>query len=44
VQQLCDLERKALIEKGIMMLSECWKKCIDSRGEYVEHWHVQVSV
>ncbi|PNF16098.1 hypothetical protein B7P43_G03293 [Cryptotermes secundus] len=23
-------------EKGIRMLPECWKKCVDSRGEYVE--------
>jgi hypothetical protein len=26
------------------MLPERWKKCVDSRGEYVEDWHVQVSV
>jgi hypothetical protein len=26
------------------MLPECWKKCVDSGGEYVEDWHVQVTV
>jgi hypothetical protein len=26
------------------VLPERWKKCVDSRGEYVEDWHVQVSV
>jgi hypothetical protein len=26
------------------MLPERWKKCLDSGGEYVEDWHVQVSV
>jgi hypothetical protein len=26
------------------MLPERWKKCVDSGGEYVEDWHVQVSV
>jgi hypothetical protein len=24
------------------MLRERWKKCVDSGGEYVEDWHVQV--
>jgi len=27
---------QAFFEKGIRMLPECWKKCDDSRGEYVE--------
>ena len=31
-------------EKGIRVLPERWKKCVDSGGEYVEDWHVQVSV
>jgi hypothetical protein len=35
---------QAFFEKGIRMLPERWKKCVDSGGEYVEDWHVQVSV
>ena len=31
-------------EKGIRMLPERWKKCVGPGGEYVEAWHVQVSV
>jgi hypothetical protein len=27
---------QAFFEKGIRMLPERWKKCVDSRGEYVE--------
>ncbi|PNF16226.1 hypothetical protein B7P43_G15299 [Cryptotermes secundus] len=27
---------QAFFEKGIRMLPECWKKCVDARGEYVE--------
>jgi hypothetical protein len=26
------------------MLPERWEKCVDFGGEYVEDWHVQVSV
>ena len=35
---------QAFFEKGIRMLPEGWKKCVDSGGEYVEDLHVQVSV
>ena len=35
---------QAFFEKGIRMLPKCWKKCVDFGGEYVEDWHVQVSV
>jgi hypothetical protein len=27
---------QAFFEKGIRMLPELWKKCVDSGGEYVE--------
>ncbi|PNF39838.1 hypothetical protein B7P43_G02822 [Cryptotermes secundus] len=27
---------QAFFKKGIRMLPECWKKCVDSGGEYVE--------
>jgi hypothetical protein len=27
---------QSFFEKGIRMLPECWKKCVDSGGEYIE--------
>ncbi|PNF28417.1 hypothetical protein B7P43_G16200 [Cryptotermes secundus] len=27
---------QAFFKKGIRMLPQCWKKCVDSRGEYIE--------
>jgi hypothetical protein len=30
------LPSKVFFEKGIRMLPERWKKCVDSGGEYIE--------
>jgi len=44
VRQWIRRQPQAFFEKGIRMLPQRWKKCIDSGGEYVEDWHVQASV
>jgi hypothetical protein len=36
VREWIHCQPQAFFEKGIMMLPERWKKCVDSGGEYVE--------
>jgi len=36
VRQWIRRQLQAFFEKGIRMLPERWKKCVDSGGEYVE--------
>jgi hypothetical protein len=36
VQEWIHRQPQAIFEKGIRVLPERWKKCVDSRGEYVE--------
>jgi hypothetical protein len=36
VREWIRCQPQAFFEKGIRMLPEHWKKCVDSGGEYVE--------
>jgi hypothetical protein len=36
VQEWIRCQPQAFFEKGIRMLPERWKKCVDSGGEYIE--------
>jgi hypothetical protein len=36
VREWIRCQPQAFLEKGIRMLPERWKKCVDSREEYVE--------
>jgi len=36
VREWIRCQPQAFFEKGIRMLPECWKNCVDSGGEYIE--------
>jgi hypothetical protein len=36
VREWIRCQSQAFFEKGIRMLPERWKKCVDSGGEYIE--------